>query len=79
MGAPIVLCTFCKQVALCIFCILLASCATTKPPLSDPRSIWCEQNSPRRDAELDTPIAEIREINTHNAKGETWCHWRVEG
>ena len=60
-----------------IAALALVGCVS-KPdgPLpSDPRSIWCEHNSPRRDARADTPRAELDEINRHNAQGEKWCGW----
>lgn len=46
------------------------------PLPSDPRSIWCEHNSPRRDAGAETPRAGLNEINKHNAIGEKWCGWK---
>ena len=60
-----------------IAALALVSCVS-KPDgslPSDPRSIWCEHNSPRRDARADTPRAELDEINRHNAQGEKWCEW----
>lgn len=75
MGKAVVLCASCKQVAIFAVCILLAGCASTKPLLSDPRSVWCEQNKPRDDAKDDTPSAEIKEILAHNRKGKLWCGW----
>lgn len=63
-----------KALALCL-CVVLAGCASGKAVLSDPRSVWCEQNSPRRDAKADTPRAELDDINAHNRKGVEWCGW----
>lgn len=78
MGAQVVLCKIRKQVALCAFCILLASCASTKPLLSDPRSVWCEQNEPiRPSVEVINAMsrAEIDRMNAFNLRGVNWCHW----
>jgi hypothetical protein len=51
-------------------------CVTTNPaPIEDPRTVWCHHNSPRRDATMATPRAEIDEINAHNLKGVKWCGW----
>lgn len=84
MGAQVVLFVFCKEVASCkknilpILAVAMAlapGCATTKPLVSDPRSIWCEQNEPRRDAKEDTPRAELDDINATNARGVKWCGW----
>lgn len=63
--------------ALILIAVLaLAGCVTRTGPLpSDPRSIWCDHNSPRRDAKPDTPRAELDDINKHNALGEKWCGW----
>ncbi|WEX07359.1 hypothetical protein [Chelativorans sp. AA-79] len=60
-----------------ILLAFLAGCAmrSEEPSPADPRQIWCDFNSPRRDATPDTPRAELDEINTHNAKGVAWCGW----
>lgn len=58
-----------------IFILLLAGCATTPAPVEDPRQVWCEHNQPRRDATMETPRAELDEINEHNAQGALWCGW----
>lgn len=42
---------------------------------SNPRSIWCDHNSPRRDATSEIPRRVLDEINLHNALGEQWCGW----
>ncbi|QAZ46158.1 hypothetical protein C1M53_27750 [Mesorhizobium sp. Pch-S] len=57
---------------------LTAACSVRdKGPLpSDPRSIWCDHNSPRRDARSDTPRSELDEINKHNFQGAKWCGWK---
>ena len=65
--------------ALILFVALVLSGCTLgrdAPFPSDPRSIWCDQNSPRRDAKPETPRTEIDEITAHNAKGEKWCGWK---
>lgn len=62
--------------ALCIFCILGVAACTTPARVENPRQIWCESNSPRRDATVETPRAELDEINAHNARGSLWCDWR---
>lgn len=60
-----------------VLATLLALAACQMPGrIENPRQIWCEQNSPRRDATLDTPRVELDEINAHNAKGAMWCGWR---
>lgn len=63
------------KAALLAACLALASCVTSAP-VNDPRAVWCEHNSPRRDATPETPRAELDEINAHNAKGSAWCGWR---
>lgn len=55
--------------------LLLAGCASAPVPVQDPREVWCAHNEPRRDATMETPRAELDEINTHNGKGELWCRW----
>lgn len=65
------------KAAILIVALALAGCVTKQAPLpSDTRSIWCDHNSPRRDAKPDTARAELDEINKHNALGEKWCGWR---
>ncbi|MEI5680513.1 MULTISPECIES: hypothetical protein [unclassified Mesorhizobium] len=59
-----------------ILSAFLAGCASFPAPVENPRQVWCDHNSPRRDATADTPRAELDEINTHNAKGVRWCNWR---
>lgn len=62
--------------ALILFMTLIAAgCTTTPAPVSNPRQIWCDNNSPRRDATAETPRSVIDEINSHNAKGVLWCRW----
>lgn len=56
--------------------IFLAGCASLPAPVENPRQVWCDHNNPRRDATVDTPRAELDEINEHNAKGVRWCNWR---
>lgn len=64
------------KAALLIIALACCGCANKQGPLpSDPRSIWCDYNTPRRDAKSDTPRAELDEINKHNAMGEKWCGW----
>lgn len=55
--------------------LALAGCTTV--PVEDPREAWCAHNKPRRDATETTPRAELDEINSHNAKGVAWCHWKA--
>ncbi|MFE0015991.1 hypothetical protein ACFWXH_14170 [Mesorhizobium sp. NPDC059054] len=43
---------------------------------SNPRSVWCTHNFPRRDARSDTPRTDLDEINRHNAQGVAWCGWK---
>lgn len=59
-----------------ILALLLAGCTTTAQPVQNPREIWCDTNSPRRDATEITPRAELDEINAHNRKGALWCGWK---
>lgn len=56
----------------------LAACASVAdgPSPSDPRSIWCAHNSPRRDAKAGMPHSTLNEIVRHNALGEKWCGWK---
>src|SRR5688500_19266665 len=58
--------------AVIILALLLVGCTTTTP-VADPRKVWCEQSEPRRDATMETPRAELDEINSHNRKGMLWC------
>lgn len=55
-----------------------AGCASRHdgPLPSNPRAIWCEHNSPRRDATQDTRREELDEINKHNTLGAAWCGWK---
>lgn len=69
MGKTLV--SFCT---ICTFCTIVA-CTTTPPPVDNPRQVWCDHNSPRRDATPETPRAEIDEINAHNLRGVRWCGW----
>lgn len=62
--------------------LILSTCAflalvgcTHVQPVENPRAIWCDHNSPRSDATVETPRVELDEINSHNAKGELWCGW----
>ena len=59
-----------------IVLLMLAGCSVTAPQVSGPRSVWCETNTPRRDATAETPRWELDEINAHNAKGVNWCGWK---
>lgn len=61
--------------ALVLATLLALAACQTPARVENPRQIWCEQNSPRRDATPDTPRAELDEINAHNRKGELWCGW----
>lgn len=63
--------------ALILLAVLLAGCTTTPAAVSDPRRIWCDTSTPRRDATADTPRGELDEINAHNAKGARWCGWKA--
>lgn len=65
--------------ALMVLAVLALAGCMTRPGSSlpsDPRSIWCDHNSPRRDAKEDTPRAELDEINKHNLQGAAWCGWK---
>lgn len=66
------------KVALLLAALTLVGCVSKRdgPLPSDPRSIWCNHNSPRRDAKPDTPRAELDEINKHNLQGAAWCGWK---
>lgn len=64
------------QVILIALIGIIAGCAAIPNYNPDPRQIWCDTNSPRRDATETTPRAEIDDINAHNRKGELWCGWR---
>ena len=59
-----------------ILCLLLNGCTTMPAPVDDPRQVWCDQNSPRRDAMPETPRAELDDINAHYRMGVLWCRWR---
>lgn len=61
--------------ALILSLAILAGCTTVPAPVENPRQVWCDNNSPRRDATAETPRSVIDEINTHNAKGVLWCRW----
>jgi hypothetical protein len=54
----------------------LVACTTTPGPLNDPRQIWCDHNTPRRDATEETQRSELDDINSHNARGAAWCGWK---
>lgn len=56
--------------------LALVGCTSVPQPVDDPRQIWCDTNSPRRDATEATPRAEVDEINAHNRKGALWCGWK---
>jgi len=62
--------------ALILSLAILAGCTTVPAPIDNPRQVWCDTNSPRRDATADTSRAELDEINSHNRKGEKWCNWK---
>lgn len=66
------------MVKVMILALVLAGCVSRQPEQRpfDPRSVWCEHNSPRRDARIDTPRPELNEINKHNALGAEWCGWK---
>ncbi|WP_054312292.1 hypothetical protein [Mesorhizobium sp. 1M-11] len=61
-----------------ILVAMLAGCGSTgdSPLPSNPRSIWCTHNFPRRDARSDTLRTDLDEINRHNAQGVAWCGWK---
>ncbi len=61
-----------------IAALALTGCVSRSggPLPSDPRSIWCDHNSPRRDATPETPRRVLDEINKHNALGAEWCGWK---
>lgn len=63
--------------ALILSLAILAGCTTVPAPVENPRQVWCDNNSPRRDAKADTSRAELDEINSHNAKGALWCRWKA--
>ncbi len=61
--------------ALILSIAILAGCTTVQSPVDNPRQVWCDTSSPRRDATPETPRIVIDEINAHNAKGVMWCGW----
>jgi hypothetical protein len=63
------------QVLTLLALLTCAACTTTRMPVEDPRSVWCDHNKPRRDATEQTPRGELDEINAHNRKGVIWCRW----
>ena len=63
--------------ALILSIAILAGCTTTKAPVDNPRQVWCDTNSPRRDATAETPRSVIDEINRHNRLGALWCGWKA--
>lgn len=55
---------------------VLSGCVSTRQSvMTDPRQVWCDQNTPRRDATIETPRSVLDEINAHNRKGVLWCGW----
>lgn len=50
-------------------------CSPTAPPPSDPRTIWCAHNEPRRDYHDGMSRAEVDNLNAHNERGVKWCGW----
>lgn len=63
--------------ALILSLAILAGCTTVPAPVENPRQVWCDTNSPRRDANAETPRSVIDEINSHNRKGSLWCGWKA--
>lgn len=64
------------QKLILVAALLLGGCTHMPQPVEDPRQVWCDHNSPRRDATPETPRVELDEINAHNAKGALWCAWK---
>jgi hypothetical protein len=64
-------------VAMLLAVFVLASCQSLPPP-SDPRTIWCATNEPRRDYHEGMSRAEVDKLNRHNRIGTNWCGWRPE-
>lgn len=62
--------------ALILAALFLASCTTTRSPIDDPKQLWCDTHTPRRDATETTPRWELDEINATNRKGAEWCGWK---
>lgn len=64
--------------ALCL-CLVLAGCVTTRPPIDNPRQVWCDHNKPRRPSmavvkAMSRP--ELNELIAFNRNGAKWCGWR---
>lgn len=59
--------------------VALAGCVSNRdgPLPANPRAVWCDHSSPRRDAKADTQRVELDDINRHNAQGEKWCGWKL--
>jgi len=60
--------------------LMLSACAAPKPEpiITDPRAVWCAENSPERPSEAEIavmPIERKRAIVEHNRKGVAWCGW----
>lgn len=62
--------------SLILFLAILAGCQSIPVPVENPRQLWCDTHTPRRDAREDTPDAEIEEIVTQNRLGAKWCGWK---
>lgn len=60
----------------CLSLMVGCSVRDNAPLPTDPRVVWCDHSSPRRDAKADTPRAVLDEINEHNAQGAKWCGWK---
>ena len=63
--------------ALILSLAILSGCTTVPAPVENPRQVWCDNSSPRRDATPQTPRDVIDDINAHNAKGVLWCGWKA--
>jgi hypothetical protein len=58
--------------------LVLAACTTSPAPIADPRTVWCETNSPRRPSLAEIAVmqpVEKKAAVEHNRKGALWCGW----
>lgn len=58
-----------------ILLLLLTGCSSTLQSVDDPRTIWCEHETPDRSGSAGKSRAELDRLNAHNAKGALWCGW----
>lgn len=63
--------------------LALAGCNEVRPPrapaVSDPKTVWCDQNTPRRPTAATIAVmsrADLDDMNQHNRRGAAWCEWK---